>query len=657
MTLSPKQAEAIAASRILIVEDEGIIANHIASCVARSGYEIAGIAESSEEALARTADCAPDLVLMDIRIKGAMDGVDTAINLRERYDIPVLFLTAHTDRQTIDRAKTTGAWGFLTKPIHHANLATSIEMAISKHRADREERNHRAWMVTVLSTMADAMAVIDSERRIQFLNRPAEELTGWTDREARNLDIALVLPLSRAASGLRANQLIFPPDNPQPPSEMPRGLLAGRRSGQRFPIEGEFAPCVAGDRVVGAVITFRDATARQSQENETRHEHKMQAVGRLAAGIAHDFNNLLCVILGYTEEMLRTPPLNVPALRALTEIKKAGDDAAAITQQLLKFSRKEPVKMLDIDLNEVIRDSEGIFRRLGGPAVIWQFRLEENLGLVRADQGRLKQVLMNLVVNARDAMPEGGNVTIGTENVETPRTGRGSGNIPMGFGPFVVLSVADTGVGMSAKTAEHLFEPFFTTKGLGKGTGLGLSIVHSIVTDLGGTIHVESEPGCGATFMVYLPRVEAVPALPANALPTIAEAGPIPVTLLLVEDHESIRCLLGNYLTNSGYKVLVAADADEAIQVANQYEGSIDLLITDVIMPEGNGFEVARALGERRPWMKVILMSGYPKELVSGRETIPPGARLLPKPFVKEDLLKAVRGLLSKNEMAVGLSA
>jgi CheY-like chemotaxis protein len=210
---------------------------------------------------------------------------------------------------------------------------------------------------------------------------------------------------------------------------------------------------------------------------------------------------------------------------------------------------------------------------------------------------------------------------------------------------------------MSAKTAEHLFEPFFTTKGLGKGTGLGLSIVHSIVTDLGGTIHVESEPGCGATFMVYLPRVEAVPALPANALPTIAEAGPIPVTLLLVEDHESIRCLLGNYLTNSGYKVLVAADADEAIQVANQYEGSIDLLITDVIMPEGNGFEVARALGERRPWMKVILMSGYPKELVSGRETIPPGARLLPKPFVKEDLLKAVRGLLSKNEMAVGLSA
>jgi PAS domain S-box-containing protein len=657
MTLSPKQAEATAASRILIVEDEGIIANHIASCVARSGYEIAGIAESSEEALAKTADCAPDLILMDIRIKGATDGVDTAKNLRERYDIPVLFLTAHTDRQTIDRAKTTGAWGFLTKPIHHANLATSIEMAIHKHRADREERNHRAWMVTVLSTMADAMAVIDSERRIQFLNRPAEELTGWTDEEARNLDIALVLPLSRAATGLRANQLIFLPDNPQAPSEMPRGVLAGKRSGQRFPIEGEFAPCVDGDRVVGAVITFRDATVRQAQENETRHEHKMQAVGRLAAGIAHDFNNLLCVILGYTEEMMRVSPLKEPALQALTEIKKAGDSAAAITQQLLKFSRKEPVKMLDIDLNAVIRDTEGLFRRLGGPAVIWQFRLGENLGLVRADHARLKQVLMNLVVNARDAMPEGGNVTIGTENVDTPLTGRSSGNILMGLGPFVVLSVADTGVGMSAKTAEHLFEPFFTTKGLGKGTGLGLSIVHSIVTDLGGTIQIESEPGCGATFMVYLPRVETAPALPAVSDAGSPRTAVGAATVLLVEDHESIRCLLGNYLTNSGCKVLVAGDVDEAMQIANQHEGSIDLLITDVIMPGGNGFEVARALVDRRPRMKTILMSGYPNELVSGRENMPKGACLLLKPFVKEDLLKAVRGLLSKNERAVGLSA
>jgi CheY-like chemotaxis protein len=214
---------------------------------------------------------------------------------------------------------------------------------------------------------------------------------------------------------------------------------------------------------------------------------------------------------------------------------------------------------------------------------------------------------------------------------------------------------------MSAKTAEHLFEPFFTTKGLGKGTGLGLSIVHSIVTDLGGTIHVDSEPGCGATFTVYLPRLEAAPALPAIALPAIMEPAPRaatePATLLLVEDHESIRCLLRNYLANAGYKVLDAGDAEEAIRMANQYEGSIDLLITDVVMPSGNGFEVARALGDRRPRMKTILMSGYPQEMASGRETLPAGARLLLKPFVREDLLKAVSAQLQQSDLAVGRSA
>jgi PAS domain S-box-containing protein len=650
--LSLQQEAATAAARILIVEDEGIIAGHIASCLGRSGYEVAGIAESSEDALTKISEELPDLVLMDIRIKGSTDGIDTAKKLRERFDIPVLFLTAHTDRQTIERAKTTGAWGFLTKPIHHANLATSIEMTIHKHRADRDERNHRAWMATVIGTMADAMAVIDGNRKIQFLNRPAEELTGWTNEEARNRDIALVLPLTGAASGARAQQILSPPPDPQPPSELPRGLRAARRSGQRFPLEGEFAPCVDGGRVVGAVITFRDATARQAQEHETRHEHKMQAVGRLAAGIAHDFNNLLSVILGYADELLRTSSLNDSALQALTEIKKAGDNAADITQQILKFSRKEPVKTQDINLNQLIRDTEELFRRVAGPSVRWQFRLDENLGAVRADHVRLEQVLMNLVANARDAIAEQGNITIETASLNLPRPGADAS-----VEAFVSLSVTDTGSGMRAETAEHLFEPFFTTKGLGKGTGLGLSIVHSIVTDLGGTIHVDSEPGCGATFTIYLPRAEAASALPVVHDPASRQIAP-QATVLLVEDHEGIRCLLRNHLINSGYRVLEAGNGAEAIRIGKQHDGPIDLLITDIIMPNGGGFDVARALGDRRPWIKMIFMSGYPQELDRGFENLPPGARLLLKPFVKADLLQAVSDMLApNNDLALGLSA
>jgi CheY-like chemotaxis protein len=269
----------------------------------------------------------------------------------------------------------------------------------------------------------------------------------------------------------------------------------------------------------------------------------------------------------------------------------------------------------------------------------------------------LKQVLMNLAANAKDALAGGGNVAIETANVNLPRTAAA------GADAFIALSVIDTGAGMTAETAEHLFEPFFTTKGLGKGTGLGLSIVHSIVTDLGGTIHVDSDPGAGATFTIYLPRAEAATALPVIPDPASRRATQ-QATVLLVEDHESIRCLLRCQLANSGYRVLDAESGEEAIRMANQHDGPIDLLITDIIMPRGSGFEVARALGDRRPRMKMIFMSGYPQELANGLEvrnpfdSLPPGARLLPKPFVREDLLKAVKDLLMpKDELAVGLSA
>ena len=498
---APKSA---AAARILIVEDEGIIADIIASRLVKSGYAVAGIAESCEGALAKIAELNPELVLMDIRIKGATDGIETAAQIRERFDIPFIFLSAHTDRQTMDRARTTGASGFLTKPVHHTNLAASIEMAIHKHRVNRAGRDQRAWLATVLGTMADAMVVIDRERRIQFLNGLAEKLTGWKNEDAKDLDVALVLPLAESASGfhLRVNELLCPPSDPQTRVAMPRDLMTAKRSGEWFPIEGEVAPSVDGGKVVGAVITFRDATARQALENKTWHEHKMQAEGRLAAGIAHDFNNLLFVIFGYTEEILHSSTLSASDRRALTEIRKASVSATDITQQLLKFSRKEPARKQDLSLNEVIRDTEELFRRPGGQSVKWVLKLAPELGAVRADYGLLTQVLINLASNARDAMPDGGEVTIETANVNVARA-FASADIKEAF---IALSVTDTGAGMSAEAAEHLFEPIITGES-GKRAGLGLSIVHSIVTDLDGTIRVDSAPGDGVTFTVRIPRV------------------------------------------------------------------------------------------------------------------------------------------------------
>ncbi len=639
--LSTAPAMSATRTKILIVEDEGIIAAHIASQLVTAGYEVVGMAESSEQALAIVPELHPELILMDIRIKGRMDGIETVEALRERFDIPVIYLTAHTDQQTVDRAKVTRASGFLTKPIHEKNLGIAIEMAIHKHHFDRLVSQQRAWMATVLDTMGDAVVVIDNNQKIQFMNGLAEELMGWTNQDARDRAIELILPLTESRSGFQTNKVLYLPPGPQPPSPMPRGLITSKRSGKEFPIEGEIAPSMDGKTVAGSVITFRDATTRQAQENQLRHEDKMQAVGRLSAGVAHDFNNLLCIILGYAEEVLNSSTLSRSDLRALTAIQKAGTDAANITQQLLKFSRKEPFEKLDVNLNELVRDIEPLFRRLGHPSAKWQLILDRNLGIVRADLGQLKQVLMNLVANARDAMPDGGKITIQTANVDSPPAGT-AGTVRE---DFVSLSVADTGIGMSAETAERLFEPFFTTKERGKGTGLGLSIVYSIISDLGGSILVDSEPGRGTTFTLYIPRAGTADRPPVIDDSDSVEATEQP-TVLLVEDHEAVRSLVRNFLISSGCKVIEAEDGGEGIRLGSEYDGAIDLLITDMMMPKSNGLEVARALASRREGIKIIFISGHLAELVNALEGLPPGARFLPKPFVKGDLLKHVSELL-----------
>lgn len=475
------EAHDTALSRIMIVEDEGIIAGHIATRLQKTGYVVAGISGSSEEALAQIPDLRPDLILMDIRIKGDLDGIETAAAVRERFDIPVIYLTAHTDRHTINRAKRTGAFGFLTKPIHHTSLATSIEMALHKHSSEREVRQQRAWIETVVNTMGDAVAVVDREWKIRFVNRPAENLIGWKNAEARDCDLSTVLPLFDPASGFRTNNS---------PERFPEGTYAVARSGQMFPVEGEIASSLDQGKAVGRVLTFRDATQRQDEDRRKRQEEKMQAVGRLAAGISHDFNNLLFVILGYADQLLGTAGAGTPAASGLGQIKKAAETAVGITRQLVQYGRPEAAQPQDIDLNDLIRETEELWRRLAGGSIMWETRLDPTISNVRADPGQMKQVLMNLIANARDAMPRGGVLTVETKNVASS----------------VTITVRDTGAGMSTETVDRIFEPYFTTKGGGKGTGLGLSIVHRIVMDLGGTIRVASDIGKGSTFTIRLPR-------------------------------------------------------------------------------------------------------------------------------------------------------
>jgi PAS domain S-box-containing protein len=389
-----------------------------------------------------------------------------------------------------------------------------------------------------------------------------------------------------------------------------------------------------------------DVTERRALEEQLRQSQKMEAVGRLAGGIAHDFNNLLMVISGYSEFLLdRLGP--EPALRGpAQEISSAAGRATSLTRQLLAFSRKQMLAPKILDLNSVVTESMKMLRRVIGEDIELVMNPATRLGTVRADSGQIEQVIMNLAVNARDAMPAGGKLTIETSNVSLDEEYAQS-RPPLVPGNYAMLAISDTGAGMNAETQSHIFEPFFTTKGP-KGTGLGLSTVYGIVKQSGGYIWVNSEPGKGTTFRIYLPRVgDALqPAAPVAAPAETVAVGPGTETILLVEDEANLRYLARQFLEKQGYRVIEAADGAVAMQIAVAHERVIHLLLTDVIMPGMNGRELAQRISEIRPNIKILYMSGYTENVIGHNGTLDEGVHLLQKPFTLHELSRRVREVL-----------
>ena len=352
-----------------------------------------------------------------------------------------------------------------------------------------------------------------------------------------------------------------------------------------------------------------DITARKRMEEQLRETQKMEAIGRLAGGIAHDFNNLLMVILGYSDILLENLPTSASQCKSVKEIKRASDRAAALTRQLLAFSRRQVLKPQVLEVNSLVSEMGAMLRRIIGADIQLDLRLANDLGCVRADETQIEQVVLNLALNARDAMPAGGSLTLETANVQLTESEAAS-LYPMVAGTYVLVSVIDTGIGMDEQTKAHIFEPFFTTKEQGKGTGLGLATVYGIVKQSGGWIWVYSELGQGSTFKVYLPRVQkevvaAEPATPSRETSKCSE------TILVVDDEDGIRELLEGYLTAKGYTVLTGRNAAEALEVAQKYGGSIDLLITDLVLPKMGGYELANHIRVANPRSKVCYMSGW----------------------------------------------
>jgi PAS domain S-box-containing protein len=509
----------------------------------------------------------------------------------------------------------------------------------------REEEDIRR-LAAIVESSFDAIMSTTLEGAVLTWNSGAERIYGYSAAEIIGRNIGIVVPadqhdevsgaLGKVKRGEKLEQF---------------ETTAVRKDGKVIHILLTASPIKdASGRIVGISDIVRDISDDKRMEQMFRQAQKMEAVGRLAGGVAHDFNNLLGVIIGYTETLLDRIGHDAELRGQAEQIGKAANRAAALTRQLLAFSRQQVLEPKILNLDTVVAEVEKMLHRLIGEDIEISTLLNSSPGSVKADQGQMEQVIMNLAVNARDAMPQGGKLIIETSNVDVGEEYAQS-HQPFLAGPYVLLTVSDTGIGMDQETKSHLFEPFFTTKELGRGTGLGLATVYGVVKQSGGYIWAYSELGQGSVFKIYLPRVDqaALKIRPSGESVQLLRGTE---TVLLVEDEQSLRALTRDLLERSDYQVLEASSGDHALEVAERHGGPIHLLLTDVVMPGMNGAALAANLAPLHPEMKVLFMSGYTGGFATQIGLLGAGAKVLQKPFSRDALLRKLREVLEVTAVA-----
>ena len=826
--------------KILVVEDERLVAEDIAKCLELAGYEVCGIANNGLRALELAEQHRPDLVLEDIVIQGDMNGVDVAIQLKNQFDIPTIFLTAYSKEGIMERAKEAEPLGFITKPFDERSLISTVKLALHKSVVDTQIKESEEWFSTTLNSIGDGVIATDSDGRIQFMNQLAEKLTSWSAAEAEGEDIETVFQISLERTGAYVENPALMAMKDNVVKSPPEGCLLTSRDGQETPIDDSGAPIHDScGNIIGSVLVFRDiseqriaernvkeyqskleetvairteelhkrvelerlnnkiasrllvtdseafhhelcvgfgeiaeflglcgsgiyqlssedddvslplavyssnpeelaiagmsqpgaislpwftsqlrnqgklvlnsidqlpaeakfereilaanqkraivllplrcdnsvvinfvseedrewseqeliglesvatviknALARQKVEAERKllqdqlhQSQKLEAIGKLTGGIAHDFNNMLVPIIGYADSILEEAD-SIEWREEVSEIRKAASSAASLTRQLLAFSRKQILDKKPLTINKEVQDMERMIQRMLGEDVSLKIDTKAKNDIIEADRGQIQQIIVNLCVNARDAMPQGGIITISTHNPEPNK---------------IILKISDTGTGMPPEVLKQAFDPFFSTKGM-DGTGLGLSVVLGIVHQHSGIMNLTSEVDVGTHFEISFPLIKE--SLFSVEEPTSRLRQPTNGNgkkILLVEDEPAVMAFVKMALTKKGFEVVAAANRSQAIKLFDHSEGDFDLVFTDAKLPDGTGIDVLEHVHRKFPKMKALISSGYTDDRALLDQAKSRGVLFLQKPYPLDELFRTINLVLSESASSESL--
>ena len=592
--------------------------------------------------LAALKDFAPDVILSDHNLP-AFDGRRALAKTRAILpDIPFILVTGSLNEETAVSYLKAGATDYILKD-RLVRLGPAILEALERARERQALRRHERLVREIIDANPSLIFVKDWEGRFVLVNQATAEIYGTTvDGLVGKTDADFNPNAEEVAHFLRDDREVMasgrPKFVPEEPVTNPHTKQTRWFQTIKLPLR------LPGEEAVTMLGVATEITERKLLEEQLLQSQKMEAVGQLAGGVAHDFNNILTAIVGYSDLLAAELGDNAQQREDIEEIRKAARRAAALTRQLLSFSRKQVLEPRIVDVNGVVLNLDKMLRSLMSENIELETQLAEDLDAARVDPNQLEQVIMNLAINARDAMPDGGTVTIETANA-TLGEDYAAKHVSVIPGDYVMLAVTDTGCGMTEATKARIFEPFFTTKPAGRGTGLGLSTVYGIVKQSGGNIWLYSEPNKGTTFKIYLPAVDALPEDIGKAAPVEAErqgSG----TVLVVEDDEQLRRLTHRALAAQGYEVLEADRGRSALDAARRHEGPIDLLVTDLVMPDTNGPKLAETLRAARPGLRVLFMSGYPDGAIVHHGMLEAGVAYLAKPFTTEAITRKVREVL-----------